>query len=147
VNTIINRREFLGAISSLVVGSIITVPLLSGCATTGFVSYATKANNGTVILDVSHFPELKEIGNAIQINVENISEEIILVRKSENDFTALSPICTHLGCSVKKENTFLRCPCHGSTYSLAGNVVRGPAEKPLTSYHTDFSNGTITIYL
>ncbi len=41
--------------------------------------------------------------------------------------------CTHLGCTP---NWFLdqkrfRCPCHGSNFSPDGDVIAGPAPKPL----------------
>src|SRR5258705_7629662 len=41
--------------------------------------------------------------------------------------------CTHLGCTPNwfgAENRF-RCPCHGSNYTLDGDVIAGPAPKPL----------------
>jgi len=57
----------------------------------------------------------------------------ILIRK-ENEFYALSAVCTHLGCLVDYEagsNTLL-CPCHGALFSLNGNVIKGPASSPLS---------------
>ncbi len=45
----------------------------------------------------------------------------------------ISPICTHLGCTVEwklEKNRFV-CPCHGSEYDSQGRVVHGPAQRSL----------------
>ena len=52
----------------------------------------------------------------------------------ERHFAALSPICTHLGCTVEIQGDRLVCPCHGSTYDREGRVLRGPAERALHRY-------------
>jgi cytochrome b6-f complex iron-sulfur subunit len=54
-----------------------------------------------------------------------------LLIHGENGFTALSLVCTHLGCTVENNSDGFACPCHGSRYDLQGKVVRGPASKPL----------------
>ena len=46
---------------------------------------------------------------------------------------AISPVCTHLGCTVKwlaSQQQFV-CPCHGSQYDNQGKVKKGPATAPL----------------
>lgn len=50
--------------------------------------------------------------------------------------TAFSPRCTHLGCAYHwqaNRNEFV-CPCHGSVFSKNGDVVSGPANRPLDRY-------------
>jgi len=44
---------------------------------------------------------------------------------------AVSTVCTHLGCIVKRDGAGFACPCHGSTFALDGTVTKGPAPKAL----------------
>jgi Rieske Fe-S protein len=44
---------------------------------------------------------------------------------------AVSTVCTHLGCIVKKEASGFSCPCHGSKFAPDGTVTKGPAPKAL----------------
>jgi nucleotide-binding universal stress UspA family protein/nitrite reductase/ring-hydroxylating ferredoxin subunit len=54
-------------------------------------------------------------------------------RDSRGVVHAHSATCTHMGCIVKwnpAEKTF-DCPCHGSRFAPTGEVVNGPAARPL----------------
>lgn len=46
---------------------------------------------------------------------------------------ALLNRCTHLGCPVRFDasSATFSCPCHGSVYNPKGEVLKGPAPKPL----------------
>ncbi len=49
-------------------------------------------------------------------------------------FHSISLTCTHLGCTVKPVEAGFACPCHNSRFDLEGNVVNGPAAKPLPKF-------------
>lgn len=50
----------------------------------------------------------------------------LLFRDGEG-FYAISAVCTHLGCVVKRTGDQYLCPCHGSTFAADGRVTKGPA--------------------
>jgi menaquinol-cytochrome c reductase iron-sulfur subunit len=59
-----------------------------------------------------------------------------VVKKSNHEVVAFAPQCTHLGCAFRwddQRRTFL-CPCHTSNFDLDGNVLDGPAPRPLDRY-------------
>jgi len=60
-------------------------------------------------------------------------------RDDDGSLHTVSPICTHLGCHVAF-NTAEKswdCPCHGSRFTVDGNVLDGPASDPLELIHLE----------
>jgi cytochrome b6-f complex iron-sulfur subunit len=59
-------------------------------------------------------------------------QRVFMVRR-EKSLYALVGICTHLGCIPpwKAGEGLFHCPCHGSEFSIEGDVLRGPAREPL----------------
>ncbi len=53
------------------------------------------------------------------------------VGNDERGFYALVAVCTHLGCTPRIDGKMFVCPCHGSRYGLGGEVLAGPATRPL----------------
>jgi cytochrome b6-f complex iron-sulfur subunit len=62
-----------------------------------------------------------------------------LLIHNQSGFTALSLVCTHLGCTVEQKDNGFACPCHGSRYDASGNVLRGPAQKPLRALRVEIA--------
>ena len=68
-------------------------------------------------------------GRIVDVN----GQLVAAFRDTEGTITTLSPTCTHMGCRVgwnAAEKTW-DCPCHGSRFTSTGEVLAGPAERPL----------------
>ena len=63
---------------------------------------------------------------------------IAVIRNAERVY-ALNLVCTHLGCTVNVTPTGLVCPCHGSAFDREGQVLAGPADRPLARYQVTSS--------
>jgi Rieske Fe-S protein len=61
------------------------------------------------------------------------AEMIVVTQPAAGDVKAFGSTCTHQGCQVADvSDGEIRCPCHGSRYSIEdGSVVGGPAPEPL----------------
>ncbi|MDY6999284.1 MAG: Rieske (2Fe-2S) protein [Actinomycetota bacterium] len=58
----------------------------------------------------------------------------IVTQPVEGDYKGFSAVCTHSGCLINDiSDGTLNCPCHGSKFNLDGEVVNGPAARPLES--------------
>lgn len=73
-----------------------------------------------------------------------VTETAWVYRNEEGEVVALSPICTHLGCTVNWEGDpdapeQFFCPCHNGYYTKDGkNVANTPPPRPLDIYpHTE----------
>lgn len=60
------------------------------------------------------------------------------VVRTEREVIAFSPRCTHLGCGYhwKAGRAQFVCPCHTSGFSITGEVLEGPAPRPLDRFET-----------
>ncbi|HVM10457.1 MAG TPA: FAD-dependent oxidoreductase [Acidimicrobiales bacterium] len=56
-------------------------------------------------------------------------EKVAAFRAEDGTLTAVSPVCTHMGCLVcwNTAEKSWDCPCHGSRYTCGGKVIQGPA--------------------
>ena len=57
-------------------------------------------------------------------------KKIAVIGKNQEIY-ALNLTCTHLGCTVNATSKGFICPCHGSVFTTVGDVVKGPADRPL----------------
>jgi len=70
-----------------------------------------------------------------------------LARLEDGGFLGLHRQCTHLGCTVPwsaAEQRFV-CPCHASTFDIAGQVLGPPAPRPLDLLEVRIENGVVKV--
>jgi menaquinol-cytochrome c reductase iron-sulfur subunit len=69
------------------------------------------------------------------------------VKQPDGAVTVFAPLCTHLGCGYHWDTTDRRfkCPCHGSVYDVTGEVLAGPAPRPLDRLPTKIEEGRLLV--
>lgn len=70
-----------------------------------------------------------------------------LARLEDGGFLGLDRACTHLGCTLPwsaAEGRFI-CPCHASTFDIAGRVLGPPALRPLDLLEVRIENGIVKV--
>jgi Rieske Fe-S protein len=92
-----------------------------------------------VRLALDALPELRDVGGVATVHVDGEEAPIFVIRAADREYVALSSVCTHRGCTVEATPNGFACPCHGSRYGRAGEVVRGPAARNLRRLSTSLS--------
>jgi len=70
-----------------------------------------------------------------------------VVKLTETEVVAFTPQCTHLGCAYhfEAEKGEFLCPCHTSNFSIEGEVLTGPAPRPLDRYPVQLKGSRLLI--
>jgi cytochrome b6-f complex iron-sulfur subunit len=74
---------------------------------------------------------------------------LLIIRNPQNSskVIAISSTCPHKGCEVDwkaKGNQFV-CPCHGAKFNPDGNVIKGPATRPLASFKAKIEGNLVLV--
>jgi len=67
-----------------------------------------------------------------------LQDRDLFVMRDHDGMGAFSCRCTHLGCMVRRTAEGFVCPCHGAEYGPLGEVISGPARRPLPWYRVWF---------
>ena len=96
----------------------------------------------TIDLSDDDYSDLKDEGGYVYEN------DIIIAYLGNDEYIALSKVCTHNQCDVEYDDEADKfvCPCHGSEFNTEGEVTTGPADEPLKEYNTELDGQTLRIY-
>ncbi|WP_062104912.1 FAD-dependent oxidoreductase [Bacillus niameyensis] len=83
--------------------------------------------------------ELKDIHNGEGAVITIKGKRAGAYKTNEGKLYVVDTTCTHMGCEVNwnSGDQTWDCPCHGSRFSFEGEVIEGPAEKPLKTIDPD----------
>ena len=149
----ISRRKFLGA-TVWTVGGLVTLGL--GLPAIAYIIGPALQQSGTEEWIPLGAASKVEIGlpTLFKVKIQRKAgwiaseEEISIYVRTEDGrtFTAMSNICTHLGCRVRwaADRKQFFCPCHNGVFDQDGNVVSGPPPKPLNRYEVKVDNGQLS---
>lgn len=124
------RRQFLRSLECIAAGLMCTgiTGLAAGCSGLRYVA-STRDGDQLIVRKA-------DIGDDTHVMIEDpqLARAVYLHRFEDGTYSAVFTRCTHRGCQVEPAGDLLACPCHGSEFSLTGELLRGPAERPLQQF-------------
>ena len=135
----LTRREFFGiglAVSLFGLASQASVALL------GFFRPRYKPGSFGAVVVAGQVDEF-EPGTVSYVR----GARCYIARLEDGGFLALWQRCTHLGCTVPwlEEDDRFNCPCHSSIFNVVGEVLTGPAPRPLDLFSIEIIEGQVLV--
>ena len=149
------RRSFVGALfamSAAAVSALLAIPLVR------FSTYPLrKAASETDWSDVGPVEEMSSITEptAKTITMErrdawqttSSQTAVYVLPSKDGQFRILSPVCPHLGCSVRwvgDQDKFI-CPCHSGTFTADGERIAGPPPRSMDTLESKVEGGMLKV--
>ena len=136
-----NRRTFAKRLTLIPTGLAAGVSSLAATACGGVSYLVPRVHPAGFAVPVSM---LAEEGQAL-VKAPDMPRAV-LVRLTDGDPIALLASCTHQGCQPDLIGDRMICPCHGSEFSLDGEVLQGPASRPLTRFEVSRSGADWVVH-
>ncbi len=90
-------------------------------------------------------------GRVDEFNLGTVSHvqkgRFYISRLEDGSLLALWHRCTHLGCTVpwREDEGIFHCPCHSSLFNKVGEVLGGPAPRPLDIFPVEIVDGEVVV--
>jgi nitrite reductase/ring-hydroxylating ferredoxin subunit len=110
-----------------------------GTATAGFLAATFRFLVPNVLYEPSRRFDIGPPSDFPPGAVTFLPDRRLYLFNGPDGFYAISSVCTHLGCNVKRGGPGFECPCHGSRFDENGRVVQGPAPAALAWYALSLS--------
>lgn len=80
--------------------------------------------------------------------IQMAGKPVLIIRTKEDEFHAMSAICTHLACIVRWDSATrqIECPCHAGFFAPDGSVISGPPPRPLTPLRAVIVDDEVRVY-
>lgn len=145
-----DRKKFIKTCGFACIGGTALMALLNSCSSTNYFAQ-TSLEGDRILVKKSEFlkTEKEKVVERkfVLVKIEKFGYPIGVYKINENEYSALLLQCTHKGCELQPQGTFLVCPCHGSEFTSRGVVQNPPAEQNLKTFKTSSDNEIIYIYL
>jgi menaquinol-cytochrome c reductase iron-sulfur subunit len=153
LTSLLSRRRMLMAVSiaaGAFASAVVGFPIL------GFLIAPVFRRQPAVWRDVGSLDKFK-VGDTVKVTFDDSSAlswggpasetAAWLRRDGEQQFTAFSVDCTHLGCPVRWEASaqLFMCPCHGGVYYKDGEVAAGPPPHALQRFPVRILNNSVQV--
>ena len=112
---------------------------LTGCASIPWVPHQIEGQH--LVLDASLLVEQRSVG----LRNAALATPLIVSRVAEGQYVAVSALCTHKACLLRPGGERLLCPCHGSEFTLEGQVLSSPARKDLARFPVTERDGVLYV--
>lgn len=143
------RRKFIKTCCYTAVGLPFIGSILQSCGAIYYANFSKSSNK--LVVAKSEFIEIKKEKESsrkfILIKPNESGFPICIYKFNEDKYVASLLKCTHNGCELNVGGGIYTCPCHGAEFSTSGQVLQGPAERNLGTYHIETDTNNIYVYV
>jgi menaquinol-cytochrome c reductase iron-sulfur subunit len=149
------RRSFLSALfalSAAAVSALLAIPLVR------FSTFPLRKD--TTETDWSDVGPVQEFASLTEPTAKTITMErrdawqttssqtaVYVLPTKDGQFRILSPVCPHLGCSVRwvgDQDKFI-CPCHSGSFTADGERIAGPPPRSMDTLESKVEGGILKV--
>ena len=76
---------------------------------------------------------------------QEVTEEMVYLRRDDRRIRILSPVCPHARCLVQTTDDGFACRCHRSFFDADGAVIEGPSPRALDALEWKVERGHLKV--